>query len=131
MSKPRGRSPVKGIAGRSVPWAPDRGEMIWIEHSPQAGREMAGAHPFLVLSPRAFNEKTGLVIGCAMTGKQAHNPFAVANPRDPARASYILADQPKSFDWRKRRARKHPWGKVTVEVLQDVCDRLNAIVQLA
>ena len=105
--------------------------MIWIEHSPKAGRERAGSHPFLVLSPRAFNEKTGLLIGCAMTGKQAHNPFAVANPRDPARASYILADQPRSFDWRKRRARKHPWGKVTPEVLQEVCDRLNAIVQLA
>lgn len=105
--------------------------MIWIEHSPQAGREMAGPHPFLVLSPRAFNEKTGLVIGCAMTRRQAHNPFAVANPRDPTQASYILADQPKSFDWRKRRARRHPWGRVEPAVLQDVCDRLNAIVQLA
>ena len=131
MTKPRERPRAKGIAGRSVPWAPDRGEMIWIEHSPQAGREMTGSHPFLVLSPRAFNEKTGLVIGCAMTSRQAHNPFAVANPRDPSRASYILADQPKSFDWRKRRARRHPWGTVTAEVLQEVCDRLNAIVQLA
>ena len=131
MSEPRERPRAKGIAGRTVPWAPDRGEMIWIEHSPQAGREMAGSHPFLVLSPRSFNEMTGLVIGCAMTSGQAHNPFAVANPRDPAQASYILADQPKSFGWRKRRARRHPWGKVTPAVLQDVCDRLNAIVQLA
>ena len=105
--------------------------MIWIDHSPQSGREMAGQHPFLVLSPRAFNVKTGLVIGCAMTSKQARNPFAVTNPRDPARESYILADQPKSFDWRMRRARRHPWGKVSAEVLQDVCERLNAIVQLA
>ena len=105
--------------------------MIWIEHSPQAGREMAGSQPFLVLSPRAFNEKTGLVIGCAMTRRRAHNPFAVANPRDPTQASYILADQPKSFDWRKRRARRHPWGAVTPEVLQEVCDRLNAILMLA
>ena len=61
MTKPRERPRAKGIAERSVPWAPDRGEMIWIEHSPQAGREMAGSHPFLVLSPRNFNEKTGLV----------------------------------------------------------------------
>ena len=104
--------------------------MIWIEHSPHAGREMAGAHPFLVLSPRAFNQKTGLVIGCAMMSRQAHNPFAVPNPKDPAQASYILADQPKSFDWRKRRARRHPWGSVAPSVLQDVCDRLEAIIQL-
>ena len=112
-------------------WAPDRGEMIWIDHSPQAGREMAGSHPFLVLSPRAFNDKTGLVIGCAMTSRRHPNPFAVANPRDSTRDSFILADQPKSFDWRARNARRHPWGKVTSTVLQDVCDRLNAIVQLA
>ncbi|MEO8486552.1 MAG: type II toxin-antitoxin system PemK/MazF family toxin, partial [Betaproteobacteria bacterium] len=97
--------------------------MIWIDHSPHSGREMAGQHPFLVLSPRAFNEKTGLVIGCAMTSKQSGNPFAVANSRDPAQASYILADQPKSFDWRKRRARRHLWGPVPVGVLQDVCER--------
>jgi mRNA interferase MazF len=105
--------------------------MIWIEHSPQAGREMAGSHPFLVVSPRSFNEKTGLVIGCAITSRQAHNPFAVANPRDRSRASYILTDQPKSFDWRRRRARRHPWGTIDPAVPQDVCDRLNAIVQLA
>ena len=125
MSKPRERTRANGIAGRTVPWAPDRGEP-----SPQAGREMAGWHPLLVLSPRSFNEKTGLVIGCAITSRQAHNPFAVANPRDPAQASYILADQPRSFDWRKRRARRHPWGKVAPAVLQDVCDRLNAIIQI-
>jgi len=105
--------------------------MICIDHSPQAGREMAGSHPFLVLSPRAFNDKTGLVIGCAMTSRRHPNPFAVANPRDSTRESFILADQPKSFDWRARNARRHPWGKVTSTVLQDVCDRLNAIVQLA
>ena len=118
-------------AKRQIPWAPDRGEMIWIEHSPHAEREMAESHAFLVLSPRAFNERTGLVIGCAMTSKQAHNPFAVANSRDPDQASHILADQPKSFDWRKRRAKRHSCGKVSVEVLRDVCDRLNAILQLA
>jgi len=104
--------------------------MIWIDHSPHSGREMAGSHPFLVLSPRAFNEKTGLVIGCAMTSRQAHNPFAVPNPRDPEQASYILADQPKSFDWRRRNARRHPWRRVAPELLTEVCDRLEAIVQL-
>jgi mRNA interferase MazF len=125
---------TRGLAARNAGarrWAPDRGEMIWIDHSAQAGREMAGPHAFLVLSPRAFNEKTGLVIGCAMTSRRHPNPFAVANPRDPARESFILANQPKSFDWRARSARAHPWGKVTPAVLQDVCDRLNAIVQLA
>jgi len=105
--------------------------MIWIEHSPHAGREMRGQHPLLVLSPRIFNEKTGLVIGCAMTSKRHSNPFAVANPSDKTGESFILAEQPKSFDWRARNAQPHPWGKVSNAVLQEVCDRLNAIIQLA
>lgn len=130
MSPAASQRPRRPVAAPKHRWAPDRGEMIWIDHSPRAGRAMAGQHPFLVLSPRAFNAKTGLVIGCATTSRQSDNPFAVPDPRDPARASYILADQPKSFDWRKRNARRHPWGRVAAEVLQVVCDRLNAIVQL-
>ena len=130
MTRPATTARKPGRAKRAAPWVPDRGDMIWIDHSPHSGREMAAQHPFLVLSPRTFNEKTGLVIGCAMTSKQAHNPFAVANSADPAQASFILADQPKSFDWRRRNARRHPWAKVTPEVLRDVCDRVEAIVQL-
>ena len=104
--------------------------MIWIDHSPHSGREMAGQHPFLVLSPRAFNVKTGLVIGCAMTSKQAHNPFAVANPRDPALESYILADQPKSFDWRMRGGRPHPDMEVPDAAFAQVLLVVNQILQL-
>jgi hypothetical protein len=43
-------------------WVPERQQIIWIDCNPQAGREMRDRHPFLVLSPRAFNERTSLVI---------------------------------------------------------------------
>jgi len=48
--------------------------------NPQAGREMRDMHPFLVLSPQNFNDKTSLVIGLPMTSAayNAENPFAVA-----------------------------------------------------
>ena len=38
----------------SAAWVPDRGEVIWIDHNPQAGREMRDQHPFLVLSTARF-----------------------------------------------------------------------------
>jgi mRNA interferase MazF len=41
--------------------------IIWINRSPQVGQEMRDVHPFLVLSPHIFNEKTSLVIGLPMT----------------------------------------------------------------
>ncbi len=41
---------------------------------------MRDTHPFLVLSPRIFNEKTSLVIGLPMTTAEYNvdNPFAIA-----------------------------------------------------
>ena len=60
-------------------WSPDRRDMIWINCNPQAGREMKDIHPLLVLSPKAFNERTGIVIGLQMTTATSNetNPFAV------------------------------------------------------
>ena len=60
-------------------WCPDRRDMIWINCNPQAGREMKDMHPLLVLSPKEFNERTGIVIGLPMTTAASNdtNPFAV------------------------------------------------------
>jgi mRNA interferase MazF len=111
--------------------------VIWIDCNPQAGREMRDMHPFLVLSPRAFNERTSLVIGLPMTTAEynADNPFAVpAGPvsgRKAAKTSYVLCHQPKSFDWRVRRASVHPTKRVSDAALAEACARLNQIVRLS
>ncbi|HRP95553.1 MAG TPA: type II toxin-antitoxin system PemK/MazF family toxin [Rhodocyclaceae bacterium] len=91
-------------------WAPERQDIVWIDCNPQAGRERRDRHPFLVLSPRAFNERTSLVIGLPMTtaAYNADNPFAIAvgkaGGRRAGKTSYVLCHQPKSFDWRDDRA---------------------------
>jgi mRNA interferase MazF len=53
--------------------------VIFINHSPAKGQEIPDQHPMLVLSPRSFNEKTGIVIGFPMTHSELHkdNPFAL------------------------------------------------------
>jgi mRNA interferase MazF len=117
-------------------WVPDRRDIIWINCNPQVGREMRDVHPFLVLSPRIFNGKTSLVIGLPMTTAEynADNPFAVAlgkaAGRKPAKVSYVLCHQPKSFDWRLRGARAHPLGSLSESLLVQVCERLNQIIAL-
>ena len=42
---------------------PNRGEVIWIDHNPQAGRERKDHHPFLVLSTAPFHAAVGLLSG--------------------------------------------------------------------
>ncbi len=97
---------------------------------------MRDVHPFLVLSPRTFNEKTSLVIGLPMTTSQfnADNPFAVAvgsaSKRQPAKTSYVLCHQPKSFDWRLRKGSKHPLGTLPGGLFARVCERLSQIIQV-
>ena len=92
---------------------------------------MRDVHPFLVLSPRIFNEKTSLVIGLPMTTAEynADNPFAIAVGKAD-QISYVLCHQPKSFDWRLRRARAHPLKCMPDALFVQVCERLNQIIQL-
>jgi hypothetical protein len=39
--------------------APDAGDVVWLNFTPHAGHEQAGHRPALVLSPAAYNDKTG------------------------------------------------------------------------
>lgn len=127
---------AKAAAGKRKPWAPERQDIIWIDCNPQAGREMRDIHPFLVLSPRIFNEKTSLVIGLPMTTAEynADNPFAVTvgatKGRKAGQTSYVLCHQPKSFDWRMRKAKAHPLGALSDALFAQVCERLNQIIRV-
>lgn len=97
---------------------------------------MRDLHPMLVLSPQAFNAKTGLVTGLPMTtaAYNATNPFAIAFgvARDAAagKTRYVLCHQPKSFDWRARCAKPHPLKILPDPLFELACDALNQIISL-
>lgn len=97
---------------------------------------MRDVHPFLVLSPRAFNDRTSLVIGLPMTTADYNidNPFAVAvgvaKGNKDGKTSYLLCHQPKSFDWRVRDASAHPMKRLPDKAFAEACAILNQIVGL-
>ena len=99
------------MATASKLWVPDRRDMIGIDFNPQVGAEMKDEHPMLVLSTKAFNERTGIVIGLLMTHAASNetNPFAIKYVGPKSEAGSVLSHQPKSFDWRVRGARPHHW----------------------
>lgn len=127
---------TKPVIVDKSPWIPERQEIIWIDCNPQAGNEMRNLHPFLVLSPRSFNERTSLVIGLPMTTAEynADNPFAIAvgetRGKKIEKISYVLCHQPKSFDWRIRKASPHQLKRLTDSRFVECCECLNQIVQL-
>jgi mRNA interferase MazF len=105
-------------------YVPDVGDIVWISFNPQAGREQAGHRPAVVLSPAAYNAKTSLMVCCPMTTHIKNYPFEVVVAGENPTA--VLADQVKSLDWRKRRARRK--GTISAAELADVRAKIRALI---
>ena len=103
-------------------YVPARGDIVWLSFTPQAGHEQAGHRPALVLSPKAYNERTSLALFCPVTSRVRGYPFEVPLPSSSAVSGVILADQVNSLDWRARHARFecHAARQVVGEVLEKV-----------
>lgn len=71
--------------------APDRGDIVSLQFTPQRGREQAGRRPALVLSPRAYNAKVGLTILCPVTRHAKGYPFEVTLPHTMKTKGVVLA----------------------------------------
>lgn len=85
-------------------YVPQRGDLVWLSFTPQAGHEQAGRRPALVLSPAAYNGKVGLALVCPVTSQVKGYPFEVGIPAGLPVNGVLLSDQVKSLDWRVRRA---------------------------
>jgi mRNA interferase MazF len=105
-------------------YVPEAGDIVWLQFDPQAGHEQAGHRPALVLSPSAYNAKTGLMLCCPMTTQLKGYPFEVriAGTRNSA----ALADQVKSLDWGVRRASRK--GAVSAAELSEVRAKAIALI---
>ena len=103
-------------------YVPSSGDIVWLTFTPQAGHEQAGRRPALVLSPRTYNEVTGLVLFCPITTAVKGYPFEVSLPPGSTVVGVVLADQIRSLDWRARSAsfETRAERQVTREVLDKV-----------
>jgi mRNA interferase MazF len=107
--------------------APNCGNIIWLNFTPQAGREQARKRPALVISPGAYKEKVGLLIAYPITSKSKGYPFEVPLPPGLAVEGVILSDHVKSVDWRARQASIA--GQVPPSILEEVRAKLSALLQ--
>jgi len=109
--------------------APDRGDLLWLQFTPQAGHEQTGRRPALVISPRAYNDKVGLALFCPITNQVKGYPFEVALPPGLPITGVVLSDQIKSLDWRARRAELV--SAVPAEVVAEVLAKVGALLRFA
>jgi len=105
---------------------PDRGDIVWLTFTPQAGHEQAGHRPALVLSPKLYNGRSGLALFCPITSRPKGYPFEVVLPASSKVTGVVLADQIKSLDWRARRARFA--GTAPPTVVGEVLNKLSVLL---
>lgn len=109
-------------------YIPERGDAIWLQFNPQAGHEQAGHRPAIVLSPKSYNEKTGLVLCCPVTNQVKEYPFEVHLPEDSGVDGVILADHIKSLDWNARQAKFI--AKLPEPTIAEVLGKINSLLKL-
>ena len=85
-------------------YVPRRGDLVWLTFDPPARHEPTGRRPAFVVSPEAYNRKTGLFLACPIASKVKGNPFEVPLPAGLLVSGVILTDQIKSLDWKTRKA---------------------------
>ncbi len=107
---------------------PDVGDIFWVDFDPQAGREQAGKRPALVLSPKSYNERIGLMIVCPITNQAKGYPFEVKLPGEGKIHGVILSDHVKSIDWKVRAVGRV--DKVSSEIVEEVKAKLKALLRI-
>ena len=106
---------------------PDQGDAVWLTFDPQAGHEQSGRRPAVVLSPRAYNARTGLAIFCPVTSQIKGYPFEVVLAAELPVGGAVLADQVRSLDWQARRAARI--CKLPHDTISEILGKLEPLLR--
>ena len=107
-------------------YIPERGDIVWLNFTPQAGHEQSGHRLALVLSPANYNGAAGLMLCCPMTTRAKGYPFEVQVDAGGA-PSIALADQVKGVDWWARRAGRK--GRAPAATMAEVLAKAQALLR--
>ena len=110
------------MVGRYVP---DRNDIAFIDFDPTKGKEIGKYRPALVLSSKAYNQKTGLLICCPISTsiRGAATEVPVDNLDQP---SVVAANLIHTLDWCTRKVKKVAEGESSV--MDEVILRLIPLI---
>ena len=106
-------------------YVPDAGDIVWLNFTPQSGHEQAGRRPAVVLSPKAYNSRAGLLVCVPVTNQIKGYPFEVKLTGTGATGA-ALADQVKSLDWQARQAERK--GSATAAEMAEIKAKIGALL---
>lgn len=108
------------------PYVPDRGDIVWLGFSLQAGHEQSGNRPALVLSPEGYHQVTRPVLFCPIASPVKGYPFEVPLVQASPINGVVLSDQVRNLDWHAREAQFV--AKAPTRMLREVLRKLAVLV---
>jgi len=106
-------------------YTPERGDIIWLNFTPGSGHDQKGKIPAIVMSPKEYNEKTGLGLFCPITSNIKNYPFEVKIENDKING-VVLADKIKSLDWKTGKIEFI--AKETSDKVNDIIDKISVLL---
>jgi len=85
-------------------YVPERNEIIWLDFEPTRGKEIGKYRPALVLSSKAYNQQSGLLICCPIsTSIRGGATEVLAGNLD--QLSVVAAGLIQTLSWKDRKAK--------------------------
>jgi mRNA interferase MazF len=109
-----------------VDYVPGRGDVLWVNFTPQSGHKQGGWRPALTMSPRSYNGRVGLALICPITSQVKGYPFEVGLLPGGSVSGVVLADQIRSVDWRAREARFD--SRLAPQVVNEVLMKVQTLL---
>ena len=107
-------------------YIPERGDIVWLNFNPQSGHEQKGKRPAIVISPKEYNEKTGLALFCPITSKVKDYPFEVKIESKKING-VVLSDQIKGLDWKTREIQFI--AKTSAVIISEIIQKIEALLE--
>jgi len=83
-------------------YIPDKGDIVWFDFDPSAGKEIMKRRPAFVISRKAFNSHTGFAVVAPVTSKARGMKLEVRLPDGLSLSGAVLIHQLKSLDFKNR-----------------------------
>jgi len=108
-------------------YVPDEGDIVWLNFTPQSGHEQAGRRPAVVLSPKAYNQRSGLLVCVPITNQIKGYPFEVVLSGNGATGAPWLIRLRTSTGNPRQAERK---GQATSTELAEIKAKIKALLKL-
>lgn len=107
---------------------PSKGDIVWVNFTPQSGHEQKGHRQAVVVSPKLYNENSSMVVVCPITSNISSWPWKVMLPDNSEVKGAVLVDQVRSIDRVTRKVKIV--GAASQDVMAEVSAKLAALLDM-